>query len=403
MTKSFASGTLSSVIKASGLTAKEFGATNTFISTNELANGGAGIAPDNATVGGIWSGLHRNRGIAEKILLYIDDVDFHSADKAAAYKAYAKFFKAMTTGYMTQYWEKVTLENNDENNASFVSRNDGLQEAVSLLKEAQTILAAHPDAVDIINNLVSFEFSINDIINAYIARYEIELGHYQEAFDAADAVDLTARSVWSYDGGSIQNPIYKNVVDPSATLSYKSLDSLGLVATQTPELGDMRNDFYLDYINGNDVNCGKGIDNPEGFWATETTPIPVYLPGEMLLIKAEAKARMGGASLADAVTLINQVRTKTNDVFNVNASLAAWTGNATDQTEVLDEIYKNYAIELYMQGQRFPIHRRFFPNYLNSVDWNTANSCGLERVNNFYPYPDKERSNNPNCPADPAY
>jgi hypothetical protein len=112
---------------------------------------------------------------------------------------------------------------------------------------------------------------------------------------------------------------------------------------------------------------------------------------------------MGGASLADAVTLINQVRTKTNDVFNVNASLAAWTGNATDQTEVLDEIYKNYAIELYMQGQRFPIHRRFFPNYLNSVDWNTANSCGLERVNNFYPYPDKERSNNPNCPADPAY
>ena len=280
-----------------------------------------------------------------------------------------------------------------------------MQQAIDNLNDAQSVFANNSNAEGVINNLVSFEFSILDVIHALKARYQIELGHYQQAYDEANLVDLTKRSVWSYDGGSIKNPIFSALVDPAATLSYKPYEDLGLTGAQAPELGDLRVDFYLQDFAGTDINCGNSVDNPEGFWTTDASPIPVYLPGEMLLIKAEAKARMGGASLADAVTLLNQVRQKTpaNDVFGVGASLGAWTGNATDQQAVLDEIYKNYAIELYMQGQRWPIHRRFYPGYLDSVDWNTADACSLERVNNYYPYPQSERSNNPNCPSDPNF
>ena len=403
VTKEFATGALYRIIHASGMTTKEFGNMLTYETEIQLSEGGPALTGANYSLSSMWSSLHRERGVAEKILENIDNVDFHNSDKAAGYKAYALFMKAITTGYMSAYWEKVTLGNDYDNNAQFSDRLDGYRQAVADLNAAKTLLDNNSNAASEINNLVSFEFSFADVINAFIARYEIELGNYQEAYDAADAVDLTARSVWSYDGGSIKNPIYANVIDASTNLHIKPVDSLGLVGNQIPELGDMRNDFYLDYIALRGTSCNIAVDNPEGFWATDATPIPVYLPGEMLLIKAEAKARMGGASLADAVTLINQVRTKTNDVFNVNAGLAAWTGNATDQTEVLDEIYKNYAIELFMQGQRLPIHRRFYPDYLNSVDWSTANPCDLERKNNFYPYPDKERANNPNCPADPAF
>jgi len=123
----------------------------------------------------------------------------------------------------------------------------------------------------------------------------------------------------------------------------------------------------------------------------------------MRLIKAEAKARLN--ELDEAVTLIDEVRTQTpaDDVFGVAAELTPWAGDASNQEEVLNEIYKNYAAELFLQGQRFPIHRRFFPHYLDNIDWNNVQRCSLERLNNFYPYPDQERANNPNCPPDPAY
>ncbi len=409
MTKEFAKNSLYRIVHGPGLTARELGNMLTFETESQLVEGGPELTGVNSSVSGLWRHLHKNRGIAEKILANIDKLEFANqaesdafTPKKKGYKAYAKLMQAITTGYMADYWEKVTLENDLNNHATFVDRTVGYQTAITHIDEALNILNGHQDAIDYINGLVSSEFSIVDVLNAFKARYEIELGNYQEAIDAANAVDLTKRSVWTYDGGAMKNPIYENTVYVSKK-RIKPLDSLGLKGSQIPETGDLRNDFYLDYKPGVSRSCGLPVDDIEGFWTTETSPIPVYLPGEMLLIKAEAKARMN--ALADAVTLIDQVRTKdpASDAFGVGANLPAWTGNATNQQAVLDEIYKNYAIELFLQGQRFPIHRRFYPNYLDNIDWNQVSRCSLERLNNFYPYPDQERSNNPNCPPDPAF
>lgn len=121
----------------------------------------------------------------------------------------------------------------------------------------------------------------------------------------------------------------------------------------------------------------------------------MYLQGELLLNKAEAHARLN--QLSDAVTNLNLVRQKTSDPLGVNAALAAWTGDANNQTAVLEEIYKNRAIELFLTGMRFEDSRRFHPNLNPAVD-NLTN----ERNRNFYPYPSIERDNNPNTPTDPA-
>jgi hypothetical protein len=407
MTKIFTTSALRHIVKGPGLTVKEFGRANTYVTTIQLANGGQDITDDNAAVSGIWSNLHRSRGVAEKILANIDNVNFVNNDEKLAYKAYAQFFKGMTIGYLSHYWEEITINNDSDNKAEFVSRTTGYQTAIDYINQAEQTLNGQTGAISTINNLVSYNFSIVDVIHALKARYYIELGDYQNAYDEAGAVDLTSRSEWSYDGGSIKNPVYADILDPGATLNYNSLDKLGLLTAHTPDAGDERIDFYLDNtVLMQDLDCGHDLYDPQGFWYSASAGIPVYLPGEMLLIKAEAKARMGGAAnLAEAVSLIDQVRTKTaaDDVFGVGANLSAWTGNATDATAVLDEIYRNYAAELYMEGLRFPIHRRFFPNYLDGVDWNTVNRCQLERVNNFYPYPDSERANNPNCPPNPAY
>ncbi len=415
MTHEFATNSLYRIIHAPGFSAREFGNMSTYETESQLIDGGPELTGVNSSLSGMWRSLLRNRGIAEKILDNIDHLKFPSTDAEAdfetekvAYKAYAKLMQALTTGYLSLYWEQVPPKNDTEGNASFVSREDALQFSIDKLNEALDLISNNADAETYINGLVSYEFSIADVIKAMKARYLIELNQYQEAYDAANSVDLSKRSVWSYDGGSISNPIYRNTIKPGATKKFRPLDSLGLMVGNRflPDVNDQRIPFYLTFTSETDKGCNYPVDDPNGFWNADAAPIPVYLPDEMKLIKAEAKARLGGnANLAEAVSLIDEVRTQApaDDIFGVGAGIGPWTGDATNQQEVLDEIYQNYATELFMEGLRFPIHRRFFPHYLDGIDWNIIDRCSLERVNNFYPYPDQERSNNPNCPPDPEY
>jgi hypothetical protein len=61
---------------------------------------------------------------------------------------------------------------------------------------------------------------------------------------------------------------------------------------------------------------------------------------------------------------------------------------------LLTEIYRQRAAELYLQGLRWEDSRRLGrPGPPTSLD---------ERNRNFWPYPDQERRNNPNTPANPA-
>jgi hypothetical protein len=110
------------------------------------------------------------------------------------------------------------------------------------------------------------------------------------------------------------------------------------------------------------------------------------------LIKAESFARAG--DLANAVVELNKVLTKraANDAFGIGADLPAYAGGNT-QAEILEEIYRNRCIELYMQGWKMEDLRRF----------GRSNTPNVEKNRNLYPYPFREKDNNPNTPADPAF
>ena len=111
----------------------------------------------------------------------------------------------------------------------------------------------------------------------------------------------------------------------------------------------------------------------------------------MLLIQAEAHARSN--NLASAITALNQVLTKTTDAFSLGASQPAYSGPST-QAAVLQEIYRNRCMELYMSGMKLEDSRRFGrPG---------PGQAGAERTRNFYPYPQQERDGNSNTPTDPA-
>ena len=149
-----------------------------------------------------------------------------------------------------------------------------------------------------------------------------------------------------------------------------------------PVTNDGRVNFY--------ITTGSNPTTAAGFFNSNTIAIPVYLPGEITLIKAEVYARKIPNMLTDSKTELDKVLTKTasNDAFGIGANLPAYTGTMS-QASLLTEIYRNRCIELFMSGLKLEDSRRFS---------RPAN----ERNRTYYPYPDSERFNNTNTPADPA-
>ena len=392
MSEHFATSTLAPIVEIPGLTTREFGNTLTYVTPGELVIGGTLLNSDNAGVTRLWSRLLRDKGMAESILNNIDNVEMDPGTKAGL-NAYSKWFKAMTLGYLIQNFEQTPI-NNDPNGASiFNTRTEVLAECIALLESAKTDLASNPMSDEFTAYIPNM--NLEDVINAFLARYNLFAGNYSDAISAANAVDLTTRSEWWYDGTATENPIWSFAVfnDPDT----KPQDNFGLIGTFIPEVGDGRIAFYLSEVDETEVDFGMhDVDNALGFFNSASKSIPIYLPGEMLLIKAEAYAMSD--DLTNAVINLNLVRQKTDDIYGVNANLAAWTGDENSKPEILDELFKNRSIELFMSGMRFEDSRRIHPNLTIPI----SGDYFIERNRNYYPYPFDERENNPNIPADPS-
>jgi hypothetical protein len=164
----------------------------------------------------------------------------------------------------------------------------------------------------------------------------------------------------------------RNVTEPINT-------SFGLPEDLKPDAADKRIASFFNTTAG--TNLGRA-----SFYNANNTGIPVYRPGEVILIKAEAQARKN--SVAAAITELNKILTKTTDVVGIGAGLSAYSG-ATTQASVLTEIYKQRCIELFLTGLKLDDSRRF-------------GRPESERTRTFLPYPQNERDNNKSTPVDPV-
>ncbi len=92
-------------------------------------------------------------------------------------------------------------------------------------------------------------------------------------------------------------------------------------------------------------------------YPTNTTRIPIIRNEELLLIYAEAKIQLGGASnLNDAITALNKIRNA--------AGLVNYAGLVT-QAALIDEMLKQRRYSLYGEGHRWIDMRRY--NRLNTL------------------------------------
>ena len=342
----------------------------------QFSKGGSSVDATNTVLANAWTNANKVIYDANSVLAAAAAIN--DKNYASGLIAHASILKALAMGTLSMFWEKVP--DSIGSNVTFSDRMVGYARAIAVLDNAINTVKATPISAAYTSDAIAGLDYLNTLY-ALKARYALFSGKYSDALAAANSVDLTKKSTFNFDAVST-NPIFTTVT--STNNVYQAIDStLGLPAALAPSAGDGRIAFYTS-INAT-INPRYRIN---GFYNATTTGIPVYLPSEMTLIKAEAYARAN--DLTNALTELNKVVTKTAaaDPFKVGANLPAST--ASTQADLLTEIYKNRCIELYMSGLKIEDMRRF-------------GRPTSEMKRNFFPYPFKERDGNTNTPADPSF
>ncbi|MEO8567582.1 MAG: RagB/SusD family nutrient uptake outer membrane protein [Ginsengibacter sp.] len=373
-------GSIYNIVTANGFVTNELIILNTGnTSEAQLNTGGPSVDGTNTIIANIWAN-------ASKIIFDADRIINASAalpDQAYASGliGYVSINKAMALGSLAMFWEKVP--DTVGTNVSFSDRMQGFAKAIAVIDRALAFIQATPISASFAGNIPPGTDIVNTLY-ALKARYSLFAGNYTDALAAANLVDLTKKSTMNFDAVSI-NPIYETAT--STNNVFQPIDStFGLPVAQRPSLTDKRVPFYLTINAAIAPRFRVG-----GFGGISTSPWPYYLPGEITLIKAEAYARQATPDLANAVIELNKVVTKksSDDPFGIGADEPPYLGPLT-QTDILDEIYRQRCIELFMSGLKLEDMRRFARPV-------------AERKRNFFPYPFRERDNNPNTPPDPPF
>ncbi|HQX97586.1 MAG: RagB/SusD family nutrient uptake outer membrane protein [Chitinophagaceae bacterium] len=376
-----------------GTTSREVKGITTFTNIIELEAGGSALPTFNGNINTVWSRMLRVMGMAEDLITQAPSVLATDNPMRSGVVAHAQLFKAMALGGLATAFEQVPLQTDKNGQATFTTRQLALEEAINLLNQASATLGSTTPSTEFNTRVLGANFNLLNCINAYKARYNMMAGKYPEAITAANLVPSASASQFVYDGAQSINPVFTQL---RIANNYGPRDNFGLPAG----LFDPADGRLAFYLQGPVVTVGgEALRTIRGFAQANNSPIPVYLPDEMRLIKAEAIVRSSGI-LANAVIEINAVRQQSSgDPFGVHANLPAYTGLVT-APELLLEIYRQRCAELFLSGLRLEDSRRFSrpapPTNVNPVP------STFERTRNFYPYPDQERLTNPNTPPDPA-
>jgi hypothetical protein len=299
---------------------------------------------------------------------------------------YASIFKALAIGNLSMLWENIpdTIGAPVSAPTKFITRAAGYARAVATIDKALAAISAAPIST-LFNSDLPAGVDIVNTLQALRARYNLYAGNITGAQAAANAVDLTKTSVLNYESLN-PNPVFINVT--SSNNVYAPIDStFGLPVGIRPDVTDARIPFYTSI-----AASGTPRFRLNGFWNSATRSIPLYLPDEVRLMRAECLLRQTTPDPAAAKTIIDAVlqQTAASDPLGIGANIAAGYTGPTDAASLLTEVYRNRCIELYISSNKLEDMRRF-------------GRANAEMKRRNMPYPFRERDNNPNTPADPTF
>lgn len=332
--------------------------------TNEIGAGGAtfqsyqildsGDQPLDNNLGpseAPWAGEYLVVRDANVLLDNAPNVGFGAATLSGI-TALAKLFKAMAFGSLLQIYQQIPLHVGPQVvNPAFATRAEALDTVLALLQDANTQIQTTPPSAEFNNNIVAPGFDLKNTILAMTARYALIAGNTQLAMQAAQSVDLSAKSVFEFTAND-PNPLYSMWYSSGNAYQMRPKDSFRLQA----EAGDQRVGYWVTAAD--EQGAVSALDEFVQF-TNAADPYYAYFPAEMHLIQAEVLARQG--DLAGALQQVNAVRTEcSSTVGEPTACLPPLTAaDVGTQQAMLDEILHEREYSLYLQDVRWSDLRRF--------------------------------------------
>jgi starch-binding outer membrane protein, SusD/RagB family len=334
-----------------GLVTDELGAGFATFEGFQKADRGDEVLPSEGVSTNTWASMYRTIRVADVLIDNAGNVSF-GPGFTSGMLALGKFYKGLAFGQLYQIYPTAPVNVGPTiPHPTFATREQVLATALGLLEEARQHLIAAPAPAEFRTQVLAPGFNLENSIDAMIARFALMGEDYPLAAAAAGRVDMAAFSEFRFSTADV-NPLWN--------MWYNSGNAFQLRARQDfrfdAEPGDGRVEFWVapDTLPG---AVRPQLDHVR--YSAATVPYPVYLPGEMLLIRAEVHARNN--ELPQARTLINEVRTQCSSPHpEPVACLPAL--DATDlptQADVLAQILHERRYELYLQGVRWSDLRRF--------------------------------------------
>jgi hypothetical protein len=368
-----------------GLVTDELGATQAALASYKDLETGAPLVNTADAVELPWRSHYRTVKTANDLLANAPNLQVALGDSTlSGIITISYLFKAMALGDLLQQYKEIPIDTYNDPQPTFVNRATALAYVLTLLDSAITQFRAVVPGSEFNTTIRAGApgvpgLDVRNTIFAMMARYHRVAGNAAAARDAADSVTLTAISNMPFSEQAI-NPIH----DLSNRAGYvKPVDSLRLQADSS--------DARIPYL-VKDTVIPTNAQPLDRFvqYASNSAPIPLYMPGEVLLIRAEALLDL--ADIPGARTAVNAVRTKCGGAPDQpKACLPALADTLLDtDPEVRAEIYRQRRFELFATGLRWEDARREGLVGVGSL----AHRCWLL-------YPQSERNVNINVPADP--
>lgn len=379
--------------------------TGTFTTDREVAS--RTVKADNGAIAGIWGAAYDGINRANNLIAAIPTVTGLDADEAAVYTAEAHFVRALNYFNLVKFFGGVPLVTAPEWSITpevNVPRSTEAQIWAFIESELTAAMGGLPSVADGVQpgGRVTMEGA-----QALLARAHLYQREWQQAYDLANAVIESGLFELEEDYASVFNFEQEGSAEIVLAIPFSVTDSNALafwffpsglggrrgIAPSTSGTSPLINAFSASDERRAVAFQGSG-SSAFGFKytdvATGTDDVPVIRLAEVLLIRAEAAARLG--MLAEAIDDVNTVRNR--------AGLADLDASVDTQEEVLLAVLDERRLELFYEGHRFFDLKRFID--IPSVAAYMA-ALTLTGPKLLFPIPQREIDANPELQQNPGY
>ena len=312
------------------------------------------LQADNSAVASIWTAIYASVARANQIIAKVPAIEMNEADRDEIVGE-AYFVRALGFHNLVKFWGDVPMPL-----APITSADDAAKVTRTPKAEVYTqILADLASAESRITSPKQTRQASLGAVRAIRARVQLYQGNWQGALDAANAVLAMGYTLApnyaelnTAEGTDTPEDIFRVTFTPQeySEMGYWYLRGSGGRWEVGPE-PELVSQFEAGDVRKNITATARNAFFFSRKWPTSIggEDIHVIRLGEVILIKAEALARLGGAAnLQAAVAEYNKIR--------VRARLAphVYGTNVTTQAEVLAAIDKERRLELALEGDRFP-------------------------------------------------